>query len=73
MHYTIDAPLALNQTILLPSSKSISNRVLIMNKLAQSKMQPENISDCDDTFVMQRALRDHEKKLRSLIGRLYGK
>lgn len=58
MHYTIDAPFALHETIQLPPSKSISNRVLIMNKLAQSKIAPENISDCDDTFVMGRALKD---------------
>lgn len=67
MHYTIDAPLALNQTILLPSSKSISNRVLVMNKLSQSTIKPENISDCDDTFVMQRALRDHAE-LTDIMG-----
>lgn len=67
MHYTIDAPLALNQTILLPSSKSISNRVLVMNKLSQSTMIPENISDCDDTFVMQRALKNHAE-LTDIMG-----
>ncbi len=47
-----------NAEIKLPSSKSISNRALIINALAGSKEHPENVSDCDDTFVMIRALRE---------------
>ena len=40
----------------LPSSKSISNRVLVINALSGSVEQPANVSDCDDTRVMVRAL-----------------
>lgn len=42
--------------ILLPSSKSISNRALIINALGEGGYQPENLSECDDTRVMVRAL-----------------
>ncbi len=56
MSYTIQAPQRINATIQLPSSKSISNRVLIMNELAGRCCSLENLSDCDDTAVMQRAL-----------------
>jgi len=40
--------------VLLPSSKSISNRVLTINALSgNTDVLPENVSDCDDTRVMQ--------------------
>ena len=42
--------------IMLPSSKSISNRALIINALGKGTYQPENLSECDDTQVMVRAL-----------------
>ena len=42
--------------ILLPSSKSISNRALIINALGNGTCPPENLSECDDTQVMVRAL-----------------
>lgn len=48
----------LHTEIVLPSSKSISNRVLVINALSGSKCAPENISECDDTRVMLRALED---------------
>ncbi len=47
---------AINLEINLPSSKSISNRALILNALAYSPYDVENVSDCDDTRVMIRAL-----------------
>ncbi|MCM1108597.1 MAG: 3-phosphoshikimate 1-carboxyvinyltransferase [Clostridium sp.] len=40
----------------LPASKSISNRALIINALSGSDVQLSNVSACDDTFVMERAL-----------------
>jgi len=46
----------INLEINLPSSKSISNRALILNALAYSPYDVENVSDCDDTRVMIRAL-----------------
>ena len=44
----------LQQTsVKLPSSKSISNRVLVINALSGNRgMLPDNVSDCDDTEVM---------------------
>lgn len=39
-------------SIQLPSSKSISNRVLIINALSENSELPLNVSDCDDTNVM---------------------
>lgn len=47
-----------NARINLPASKSISNRALIINALSGSDMRLENVSACDDTFVMERALRE---------------
>ena len=56
MYYTLESPRQIHATIALPSSKSISNRVLIMNQLAGGRMALNNLSDCDDTQVMLRAL-----------------
>lgn len=57
MQYILNAPTRLNATIKLPSSKSISNRALIINALTNGGMTPANLSDCDDTAVMVDALR----------------
>jgi 3-phosphoshikimate 1-carboxyvinyltransferase len=54
--YTIKAPDTLDATIKLPASKSISNRALIICALAGGKCLPENLSDCDDTEVVVKAL-----------------
>lgn len=43
--------------IMLPASKSISNRILILNALSRSPYAVGNLSDCDDTCVMVEALR----------------
>ncbi|MGN1263719.1 MAG: 3-phosphoshikimate 1-carboxyvinyltransferase [Prevotella sp.] len=58
MKYDISAPLLIDTTIDLPSSKSMSNRALIINALAGGDKVPENLSDCDDTEVMIEALRN---------------
>ena len=42
----------------MPASKSISNRALLINALSKGTQWPENLSDCDDTQVMVKALRD---------------
>ena len=42
--------------IVLPASKSISNRALLINALSGSTSLPENLSDSDDTQTMLRAL-----------------
>lgn len=59
MQYTISAPARLRQAIMLPASKSISNRALVICALSGSHLLPDNLSDCDDTEVMVRALRDN--------------
>lgn len=56
MRIKISAPATINTTIQLPSSKSISNRALIINALAKGTFTLENLSDCDDTRVMIKAL-----------------
>lgn len=58
MKYTIKAPSQLNASINLPSSKSISNRALVISAMAGSSYQPQNLSDCDDTEVIIAALKD---------------
>ena len=46
----LKAPLSFKSaSIDLPASKSISNRVLIINALAGNPDLPRNLSDCDDT------------------------
>lgn len=42
--------------IVLPASKSISNRVLIVSALCDSSIPVHNLSDCDDTAVMLHVL-----------------
>lgn len=52
MSYQITAPLQpITAKLKLPSSKSISNRALILNALSNSPYQVENLSNCDDTQV----------------------
>jgi 3-phosphoshikimate 1-carboxyvinyltransferase len=58
MQIKISSPASLHATVQLPSSKSISNRVLIMHALGRGADMPENLSDCDDTQVMIAALRE---------------
>src|ERR1035437_7051942 len=49
-------PKEINLQINLPASKSISNRALILNALAYSPYDIQNLSDCDDTRVTVKAL-----------------
>jgi len=46
--------------IVLPGSKSISNRVLIIKALSKLPFLIENLSDSDDTFYLQKALENIE-------------
>ena len=48
--------------IYLPSSKSISNRLLIIRYLSQSKADILDLSDSDDTLLLNSFLKDLEKK-----------
>lgn len=64
MSINLVPPNILNAKIKLPASKSISNRTLIIHALAcrgcrggeTTATMPDNLSDCDDTQVMIRAL-----------------
>ncbi|MEI6138738.1 MAG: 3-phosphoshikimate 1-carboxyvinyltransferase [Mariniphaga sp.] len=57
MQYQIKKPdKKLEGEIFLPSSKSISNRVLIINALSYSPFLIDNLSDSDDTKVMEQVL-----------------
>lgn len=58
MTYNISSPKRLNAHVGLPASKSISNRALIIYALSGGKILPDNLSDCDDTEVIIRALKD---------------
>ena len=62
MKYLLTPPTALQGTVVLPTSKSISNRVLIINALAESDMPIEGVSDCDDTRVMLNVLQSNDTK-----------
>ena len=55
-----------SRKVCLPASKSISNRALVINALSGKGMTPENLSDCDDTFVMVRGLGKLEMKNEKL-------
>lgn len=53
MQIKVLAPKYIEGTVVLPSSKSISNRVLVINALSGNRgVLPDNVSDCDDTRVM---------------------
>ena len=55
--YHITQPRELHCDVKLPASKSISNRALIIYALTgHDAILPENLSDCDDTKVIIRAL-----------------
>ena len=57
MKKIISAPIkAVKDTINIPSSKSISNRMLIIRALAGSGARLYNLSDSDDTEVLVKAL-----------------
>ena len=63
MQYKLAAPTHLQGEINLPSSKSISNRALILHALSNGVYQPRNLSDCDDTRVMIKALTEHNEMI----------
>src|SRR4051812_23944932 len=55
-------------SIQLNGSKSISNRVLVINALSGFKIEMENLSNADDTIFMQRLLSSDEKVLDAGAG-----
>jgi len=54
-------PNTIDLKIKLPASKSISNRALILNALAYSPYDIQNLSDCDDTRVTIKALDSNDR------------
>ncbi len=57
MQYIVSAPKkVLPYTVQLPTSKSISNRALILSALAYSAKPIKNLSDSDDTQLLIKAL-----------------
>ncbi|MCM1093957.1 MAG: 3-phosphoshikimate 1-carboxyvinyltransferase [Lachnospiraceae bacterium] len=56
MDYQIFPPEEIQAEIQLPLSKSISNRVLIINALTDNKGRVEGVAKCDDSDVMREAL-----------------
>ena len=63
MTYYLKAPNALKTNILPPSSKSISNRVLILDALCDYPKKINNISDCDDTRAVIKALKENNNDI----------
>ena len=55
MDLKIIAPKALQGTVTLPASKSISNRVLVIRELMRADFGIDNLAECDDTEVLRRA------------------
>ena len=57
MNYKVSHPTKMvNCEIDLPSSKSISNRLLIIKALCKDNFEIENLSDSDDTKILEQAL-----------------
>jgi 3-phosphoshikimate 1-carboxyvinyltransferase len=62
MRYRVIRPeSAIHGRVKLPASKSISNRLLMMQALATTPMKIYNLSESEDTRVMKRAFMQHDK------------
>lgn len=61
MNYTPIFPSRLQARVMLPASKSISNRALLLCVLSGAMSSVEHVSTCDDTYVMWRALSKRSK------------
>lgn len=60
--YHISLPQTLDAAVTLPASKSISARAMIIAALA-GNAQLRNLSDCDDTQVLRRALGERKPEI----------
>lgn len=59
MQYGLTPPKQLRTAVHLPASKSISNRVLLIRSLMDDEnFAPQNLSACDDTTVLRKALKE---------------
>ena len=55
----VSSPEKITANIQLPSSKSICNRALVIKALSKNEDKSiDNLSDCDDTSVMIKALKN---------------
>ncbi|MEG1642565.1 MAG: 3-phosphoshikimate 1-carboxyvinyltransferase [Bacteroidales bacterium] len=63
MDIKLTAPSAIEAEITLPFSKSISNRVLLINRLCNNNIPVQNIAVCDDTRIMLEATTSHNTYL----------
>ena len=63
MNYKISHPSKIvTCKVNLPASKSISNRLLIIQALCNNKFTINNLSDSDDTIALKKALHtDHNE------------
>ena len=55
-------------SVQLPSSKSISNRLLIIHKIANSNVSIGNLSDADDTRILNQLLESDAKEVNCGLG-----
>ncbi len=60
MKYILTSADKVKGIVTLPTSKSISNRVLIINALSGSDMPIKGVSDCDDTRAMLQVLQSDD-------------
>jgi 3-phosphoshikimate 1-carboxyvinyltransferase len=64
MNYKVSHPTKIvNCEISLPSSKSISNRLLIIKALCKENIKIKNLSNSDDTQILAKALTSNEKTI----------
>lgn len=52
----------LRGTLLLPSSKSISNRLLILQELCKRDLGIANLADADDTLLLRKLLKQYKQQ-----------
>jgi 3-phosphoshikimate 1-carboxyvinyltransferase len=57
----------INGEINLPSSKSISNRLLILNEVLDKPLQLHNLSEAEDTDVLQKCLQKIKSNTTAII------
>ena len=54
-------------SVYLESSKSISNRLLIIKELCKTKFEIQNLSNAKDTKILNEILNSFEKKTINLL------
>ena len=56
-------PRVLNGIVILPSSKSISNRTLVIRALTETSFLIQNLSEADDTILLESLFESKEKEI----------